>query len=76
MQEILRVLKPGGTLLVIAESYAKGSRGTTFLNFARLSVAEHRALFSTAGYQHIQVFENRGKGWLSALGIKPDRTGG
>ena len=76
MQEILRVLKPGGTLLVIAESYAKGSRATRFLNFARLSVVEHRGLLSAAGYQNVQVFENPEKGWLSALGIKPHRAGG
>ena len=76
MQEILRVLKPGGTLLVIAESYAKGSRATRFLNFARLSVVEHRGLFTAAGYQNVQVFEKSDKGWLSALGVKPHRTGG
>jgi ubiquinone/menaquinone biosynthesis C-methylase UbiE len=76
MLEIRRVLKPGGTLLVIAESYAKGNRGTRFLNFARLSVVEHRGLLSAAGYQNVQVFENPEKGWLSAIGIKPHRAGG
>uniref|UniRef100_Q024W5 Methyltransferase type 11 n=1 Tax=Solibacter usitatus (strain Ellin6076) TaxID=234267 RepID=Q024W5_SOLUE len=70
MQEILRVLKPGGTLLVIAESYAKGKHGTKFLNFARLSVEEQRERFSTSGYQRIQIFEERKQGWLCATGIK------
>lgn len=75
MREILRVLKPGGTLLVLAESYSKGEHGTKFLNFARLSVAEHRDLFSSAGYHHVQVFEDPAKGWLCALGAKPwDRS--
>jgi SAM-dependent methyltransferase len=70
MQEVLRVLKPGGTLLVIAESYATGKSRIKLPNFARLSVNEHRDLFLTAGYQQIQVFEERRKGWLCAIGAK------
>lgn len=76
MQEILRVLKPGGTLIVIAESYKNGKYDKVqgpamkLLRFRRLSVDEHRELFSTAGYKDVQVFEERGKGWVCGRGHK------
>src|SRR5262245_41265369 len=76
MKEILRVLKPGGTLIVIAESY-KGGRydklqglGMGLLRSTRLSVDEHRELFSTAGYTDVQMFEERNKGWICGIGRK------
>lgn len=76
MKEILRVLKPGGTLLVVAESYRKGAYNKLqrpvmrLLRSANLSVDDHRALFSTAGCTDIQIFEERAKGWLCAIGKK------
>jgi SAM-dependent methyltransferase len=76
MQEILRVLKPGGTLLVIAESYKKGAYNALqrpvmkLLKSANLSVDDHRELFSTAGYTDIQTFEERAKGWFCGMGKK------
>jgi len=79
MQEILRVLKPGGTLIIIAESY-KGGRydmaqglAMSLLRSTRLSVDEHRDLFSTAGYTDVQMFEERNKGWICGMGRKPLR---
>jgi ubiquinone/menaquinone biosynthesis C-methylase UbiE len=57
MREVLRVLKPGGTLVVIAEIY-KGmtTRAGKFVEkyasqtgMTLLSVAEHRELFSSTG---------------------------
>ena len=77
MQEVLRVLKPGGALIVIAESYKKGSYDKLqqpmikLLKYARLSVGEHRELFSTAGYKDVQIFEERTKGWICGIGTKP-----
>jgi ubiquinone/menaquinone biosynthesis C-methylase UbiE len=77
MQEILRVLKPGGTLIIIAESY-KGGRYDKLhwpvmrlLRSALLSVDEHRELFSKAGYIDVQTFEDRKKGWFCGTGKKP-----
>jgi ubiquinone/menaquinone biosynthesis C-methylase UbiE len=70
MQEILRVLKPGGTLIVIAESYKNGKYDKLqrpvmkLLKSSHLSVDEHRELFATAGYEDIQIFEERKKGWI------------
>lgn len=76
MQEILRVLKPGGTLIVIAESYKKGPSNKLerpvmrLLGFTNLGVDEHRELFSTAGYTDVQIFEERSKGWICGIGKK------
>lgn len=77
MQEILRVLKPGGTLVVIAESYKKGAYEILqrpvmkLLGSSSLGIAEHRELFSTAGYTDIQIHEERKKSWFCGVGKKP-----
>jgi SAM-dependent methyltransferase len=79
MREVLRVLKRGGTLVVIAEAYKGGKhdqllqrletlRGTT--TYAHLTVSEHRELLSSAGYANVQVFEEYDKGWICAVGRK------
>jgi SAM-dependent methyltransferase len=77
MREILRVLKPGATLLVIAESYS-GSRydilhapAMRLLRSKRLSIDGHNELFTTAGFAGVQVFEEHNKSWLCATGNKP-----
>lgn len=82
MREVWRVMKPGGTLIIIAESY-KGFRGgkldrtferveqVTGFTYAYLSVDEHRELFSRAGFSDVQVFEERDRGWICALGKRP-----
>ena len=77
MEEIRRVLKPGGTFIVIAESY-KGGRYDKLqglvmklLRSTELSVAEHRELFLTAGYTDVQIFEEHKKGWVCGTGRKP-----
>jgi ubiquinone/menaquinone biosynthesis C-methylase UbiE len=77
MQEILRVLKPGAALILIAESYAAGKHDMLqrpvmrLLSSKPLSADGHRKLFSAAGYRNVQIFEERGKGWICATGRKP-----
>jgi SAM-dependent methyltransferase len=77
MREILRVLKPGGTLIVINETYKNGSRNKLLnaalklLNSSNLGVDEHRALLVQAGYTNVQIFEENKRGWLCAVGQKP-----
>jgi ubiquinone/menaquinone biosynthesis C-methylase UbiE len=78
MREILRVLKPAGTLAVIAETYKGGSHdvvvGTLMKLFgsSSLGVKEHRELFTQAGYTAVEVFEERKRGWICVIGKKPD----
>lgn len=77
MREILRVLKPGGRLMIVAESY-KGARNDAvlgplmkLLGSSRLSVEDHPALFVTAGYEDVQIHEERRRGWICVIGRKP-----
>jgi len=79
MQEVLRVLKPGGALIVIAEAYKGGKydrllqnleRLRGMMNYAHLTVSEHSDLLSKAGYSDVQLFEEYDKGWLCAVGRK------
>jgi SAM-dependent methyltransferase len=80
MREVLRVLKPGGTLVLIAEAYKGGKHARTMqvfadamrpLGYSHLDVAEHRELFLQAGYTDVQVFEDYPKGWLCGVGCRP-----
>ena len=79
MREIFRVLKPGGTFLIIAEVY-KGANTTASrlaekyasrTGMTLLSVDEHRQLFEDADFSDVQVIEKRDKGWICAVGKKP-----
>jgi SAM-dependent methyltransferase len=78
MREILRVLKPGGTLILIAEVYKgsntrSGKLAEKYLPLAGmilLTPDEHRDLFASAGYSEIRVIEERSKGWICAFGKK------
>ena len=77
VREVMRVLKRGGTFLIIAETY-RGRRNdwlyrpmmTRLLRAAYLTVNEHRQLLIDAGYADVQVLEERSKGWICALGTR------
>ena len=73
-REILRVLKPGGVFIAIAEAY-KGSRydwamrpAMMLLRAKMMSVAEHRDWLANAGFTDVNVHEDRGHGWLCVTG--------
>jgi len=79
MREVFRVLKPGGTLLLIAEIYKGANTMAAKLaekyasraGMTLLSVEGHRELFTNAGYTNVQVIEERDKGWICGIGRKP-----
>ncbi len=76
MREILRVLKPGGTLIIIAETYRDGKHDKLkwpamwLLRSSHLSAQEQQELFLTAGYTGVSIFEDSDKGWICATGRK------
>ena len=77
--EILRVLKLGGVLVIIAEAYKGANSAMSTLaekyvdrtGMTLLSADEHCALFENAGYQDVRVIENDTTGWIWCMGRKP-----
>ena len=76
MREILRILGPGATGLIVAEIY-KGAPSKTARFAERLSLMtllspeEHRILFTDAGYSDVEIITEPAKGWICAMGKKP-----
>lgn len=75
--EVMRVLKPGGVFLLVAEVY-RGQRmswlygpAMAMLRGKYLTVAQHHHLFVDAGYADVVVDANPAKGWISIRGTKP-----
>lgn len=79
MREIFRVLKSGGTLIIIAEIYKGATTKTARLTEKYLPLSgmtlltpdEHRDLFAGAGYSDVEVFEKSERGWICCTGKKP-----
>lgn len=79
IREVFRVVKPGGSAILIAEVY-KGANTMASKIFEKrgaqigatlLTVDEHRELLGGAGFRDVQIIEQRAKGWICALGKKP-----
>ena len=77
VREILRVLKPGGTFVLIAETYRGGPFRLLYglvmplLRAAFLSDAEHRDLLTNAGFAEVETKHLPGKNWIFATGRRP-----
>jgi len=77
MREVFRVIKPGGTLAIIAEIYRGAKTATAqlvekyvpFSGMKLLSADEHRELLQHSGFSDVQVFTE--KSWICATGTKP-----
>lgn len=78
MREVFRVLKPGGTLVVIAEIYKGANTAMAKIaekrlpsaGMAMLSVDEHRELLGGAGFRDIQISTEPAKGWICCVAGK------
>ena len=79
MREVVRVLSPGGTVLLIAEIYAGANTVVAKLcekyaplsGMTLLSPDGHRELLETAGLQDVQVATDPKRGWICCSGRKP-----
>lgn len=77
VREILRVLKPGGTFALIAETYRGGPFRLIYglvmplLRAAFLSDREHRDLLTQAGFTEVTTKHVSGKNWICAMGRRP-----
>lgn len=77
MREILRVLKPAGRLVVIAETYKGGKYDWLkwpvmwLLRSSHLGVSDHRELFASTGYRNVEIFEESNRGWICGMATKP-----
>jgi ubiquinone/menaquinone biosynthesis C-methylase UbiE len=83
LRELLRVLKPGCELAIIAEVYKGANTKTASLvekylpmtGMKFLTPEEHRNLLTGAGYSSVQITTDPGKAWIFASGIKNEAQG-
>ena len=80
IKEVLRVIKPGGKLLIVSEAY-KNSRNeksinkwSTILNTKDLmqyqTKEEFRQTFINAGYKEVEIYEHITHGWICGIGTR------
>jgi len=80
VREVFRVLKPDGEFMIVSEIYRGGKHVEGFrqkilqkhiaAQMNLLTSAEHRDLFTKAGFSTVQIFEEHGKGWICSVGRK------
>ena len=77
VREVMRVLKPGGTFGLIAETYRGGPLRLLYgivmplLGAAFLSDEDHRVLLTEAGFRDVATMHRSGKNWICAVGRRP-----
>jgi len=74
-REVLRVLKPGGTFVIIGEAYRAGAGpmalAMKLIRAKYLTLDEHKAILTQAGYAGIQLFPDTRLGWICAVAKRP-----
>ncbi len=82
VREVVRVLKPGGAFVIIAEIYKDApspmaraaAKHAPKYDMTLLTPDEHRDLLGSAGLGEIDVFTWPKKSWICAKGRKPAST--
>jgi SAM-dependent methyltransferase len=79
-REVARVLRPGGTFVLGAETYRTSPMSWLYapvmkaLGARFMTPDEHRDALLAAGYRDVEVFRHPANGWLCAVGRKPSAT--
>jgi ubiquinone/menaquinone biosynthesis C-methylase UbiE len=82
LQEIKRVLKPGGTLLLVNEVYEnekfqdRNRKWAAWVDMHLHSPGGYREFLKAAGYEAIEVHEVAEKNWIAAMGNKTELPSG
>jgi ubiquinone/menaquinone biosynthesis C-methylase UbiE len=77
LREIRRVLRPGGTIAIIAETYREGVTGVVAqivmapLRASVLTSKQHEAKLADAGFQAVEVFTDPRRGWICVIAKAP-----
>jgi len=76
MREVRRVVKPGGRVLLILETYKGGRFGLVkgavmkALMSKHLTLEQHREIFAAAGFSEIEISTEPRHGWFCGVGTK------
>ena len=77
LREMRRVLRPGGTFMLVAETYRNRRADWLYrpamalLRATYLTPEEHRTVLRVAGFERIRVAEHASNGWICAIGRNP-----